>query len=403
MPFRLLNTAGAALGALGLSGVRLDEDALLRDASRRTGLTDFGDPGFLGGIRALLGSIERDANLHFVGRLGLRRVVLDGLVNRLLLTEAQKRVPERFAEPLIPPLVVMGLPRSGTTFLHRLLAEDPANYASPYWELARPLPPPGKPDTRRRDGARVLRAGKYLMGDLDRKHFTAVDTPEEDVIMLGATFESWFFWSNASVYGYLEWYLSQDHARKYREYRAWLQVLQAAHPGRRLVLKAPEHTGGLSALLQAVPEARPLQMLRDPLTAFASYVSLTRTGQGMLADAVDATRNAATNLHLLAEEANRNLAARDANPGAVLDVHYDDLVADPAGVVRRIYGHHGLALTDAARGAVDRYAKENPRGKHGVHRYTVGDTGLGEDAVRARFAAYNERFGFATSRGPSDR
>lgn len=403
LPFRMANAAGAALGTLGISGVHLEEDALLQDARRKTGLADFGDPGFLDGLRALLGSIEHDANLHFVGRLGLRRVILDGLVNRLLLTEEQKRAPERFAGPLIPPLVVLGLPRSGTTFLHRLLAEDPANYASPYWELTRPLPLPGRPDTRRRDGARVLRAGKYLIGDLDRKHFTAADAAEEDVIMLGATFESWYFWSNASVYGYLEWYLSQDHARKYREYRAWLQVLQAAHPGRRLVLKSPEHTGGLSALLRAVPEALPVQLHRDPVTAFASYVSLTRTGQVALADAVDPARNAAANLRLLAEEADRNLAARDANPGAVLDVYYDDLTADPVGVVDRVYGHHGLTPTDAGRGAMDRYAKENPRGKHGAHRYAVGDTGLGEDAVRARFAAYNERFGFATGRGASGR
>ena len=403
LPFRLLNTAGAALGALGLSAVHLEEDALLRDARRKTGLTDFGDPGFLDGLRTLLASIEQDARLHFFGQLSAQQIIVDSLVNRLLLTEAQKRTPQVFAQPLIPPLIVVGLPRTGTTFLHRLLAEDPAHHAPPYWELNRPLPLPGRPDTRRRTTERGLRVRGLLTSDLDQKHFITADTPEEDLFTLGATFESWYFWMIAPVYGYLEWYMAQDHARKYREYRAWLQVLQAAHPGRRLVLKSPEHTGGLSALLHAVPEARPIQLHRDPVTVFASYVSLNRTAQGMFADAIDPTRNAATNLRLLAEEASRNLTAHDANPGAVLDVYYDDLVTDPEGAVGRIYGHYDLTLTDAGRGAMHRYAGENRQGRHGVHRYAVADFGLGDEEVRTRFAAYNERFGFATGRGAAGR
>lgn len=241
LPFRIVNAAGAVLNTLGLTRVRLEVGPLLRAATRQTGLTDFGDPVFLDGLRVLLDSVERDANLHFLGQLSVQQIVVDSLVNRLLLTEAQRRTPELFARPLIPPLIVLGLPHSGTTFLHRLLAEDPAHHAPRHWELSSPLPLPGKRDNRRRKAERFLRVRQFLTNDLDDKHFIAADAPEEDLFTLGATFEAWYFWMVAPVYGYLEWYLTQDHERKYREYRAWLQVLQAEHPGRRLVLKSPPH------------------------------------------------------------------------------------------------------------------------------------------------------------------
>lgn len=403
LPFRTINAAGAALNALGLGRVRLEEGPLLRAATRRTGLADFGDPGFLEGLRALLASAERDADLHLIGRLSLRQIVLDSLVNRLLLAEARERTPGLFARPLVPPIIVTGLPRSGTTFLHRLLAEDPDHHAPRHWELSSPLPPPGRRDARRQKAERFLKARDFLTDDLDNKHFITADTPEEDSFTLGATFEGMYFWMATPVYGYLEWYLAQDHERKYREYRAWLQVLQAAHPGRRLVLKSPEHTGALSTLLRAVPEARLVQTHRDPVAVLASWTSLSRTAQGMTTDALDGERNAAASLHYLAESARRNLAEHDANPGAVFDVRYDDLVADPGGTVRRIYGHYGLAFTEVFQRNLERYVEENPQGKHGAHRYAPGDFGPGEEEVRSRFAAYDERFGFPAGRGASGR
>jgi hypothetical protein len=108
---------------------------------------------------------------------------------------------------------VTGLPRSGTTLLHRMLAADPAHYGPPYWELARSVVPPGWPDHRRWYAAMTLGLRGLLARDLDRKHFVAVDTPEEDLHTLGATFQSWYYWMAAPVYGYLDWYLSQDYRR----------------------------------------------------------------------------------------------------------------------------------------------------------------------------------------------
>lgn len=395
LPFRLVNTLGAVPGVAKLAGVRLEVDALLNAATRQTGLSNFGDPAFLEGLQILLRSLKRDAKLHFIGHFSLHQVIVDSLVNRLLLVETRKRNPELFTQPLIPPLIVLGLARSGTTYLHRMLAEDPAHYAPRYWELSRPLRHPGKRDNRRELARRELGLRKRMTNDLDHKHFITADTPEEDLIMLAPTLDSPLFWVLAPVYGYLDWYLAQDHKRKYQEYRAWLQVLQASVPGRRLVLKAPEHTGSLVALLDAVPEALLIQTHRDPVEAFASYTSLSLTTQGLATDTIDVQQNAAANLRFFEEEVRHNLRARTALPGAVHDVLYSDLVADPRGVVQRIYQHYQLAFTDAYQKSLDQYIQENPQGKHGTHHYAASAFGFSNDMVRARFTAYNERFGFA--------
>jgi LPS sulfotransferase NodH len=381
-PARLVNALGAAAGPRP----DLTPERLLAAASQRTGLRDFGDPWFRAGLDVLLASLEHDASLHFAGRLMMRRLIVDNLVNRLLVTDLQRRAAGVFARPLVPPLIVVGLPRSGTTLLHRLLAAGPGHYGPPYWELAQPLPRPGRPDLRRGYGALLLELRKAVHSDLDRKHFMAAGEPEEDMFLLGPTFDTWLYWLSAPVFGYLDWYRAQDHRAKYAEYRAWLQVLQAAHPGQRLVLKSPEHTGGLAALRAAVPEAQLIQLQRDPATAFASYASLTRTTQAIFASRVDPARTARASLALFAAELRGNRAARAQAPGAVLDVDYDDLVAAPAATVRGVYRHFGLAWTGAAAAGVRRHLAQNPPGRHGVHRYQL-DSGLTAAQVRAALAA----------------
>ena len=391
-PFQLLNTFGKITRAKRLRRFRFEENVVLGEAMHRTGLTDFGDSSFLEGLLVLLASAEQDASLHFLGRISLRRSVIESLVNRLLLVEAQKRTPEVFDAPLIPPLIVLGLPRSGTTYLHRLLAEDPAHHAPPFWELVRPLPQPGERDDRREVIARELVWRKRVAPELDRKHFITADTPEECLFMLGATFEALLFWVLAPIQGYMEWYIAQDHTRKYREYRAWLQVLQAATPGKRLVMKAPEHTGALAALLHAVPEARIVQTHRDPASSYASFNSLIATTHATSSAQPDVKQMARTNLRLLETETASNLTARGANPDVVHDVWYDELVADPTGTVGRIYERFGLDASDAYQTHLMTYVQEHPRTKHGAHRYALEDYGMSDARVRACLGAYCERF-----------
>ena len=403
--FRFLNATGRFLRAAHLPIARLDEESVLEAAVKETGLTDFGVPYYREGLSRLLVSAENDAALHFIGRLAYRETVVNSLVNRLLLTEARKRTPEIFQRPLAPPIIVLGLPRSGTTFLHRLLALDPMHRGVPLWELVRPLrdvDSADQPDRRRQIFQGKLKGRQRLLPDLDRKHYTRADAPEECIWLLAASFHSPIFWVLGPVYSYLEWYKSQDRLQSYREYRLFLQVLQAVDPARRLALKAPAHTGALEALLKTVPEALLVQTHRDPVEASNSLNSLFYSLHSGMTERLDVRRMAQANLRHQEHEIALNLAARDTHPGTVFDVYYERLVADPIGTVRGVYDHYGLAWSEAFEQRLRSYVQQNPRGKHGPHRYTPEDFGQTNEAIAEGFAAYSERFGFTDLSTPHD-
>jgi hypothetical protein len=396
--FHILNAVGKRLGANRLPIAGLDEESLVRAAVQATGLSDFGSPYYREGLLRLLESLEDDAALHFAGRVANREVIVGGLINRLLLTEACKRTPKLFRRPLKPPIIVLGLPRSGTTYLHRLLAMDPAHRAVPWWELARPLPdanPDGRPDRRRQIMQRKLRRRQKVVPGFDRKHYTRVDTPEECIWLLGNTFSSPLFWAVAPVYGYLEWYKNHERLQAYHEYRLLLQVLQAVDPTRRMALKSSTHTGAVETLLQTVPEALLIQTHRNPVEATASLLSLFYSVHSRVTERLDVRRMSEAVLGFHEHQMARNLVARDAHPGALFDVYYDRLVADPIGTVRDIYDHYGLAWSKEFAGRLHHYVKQNPRGKHGAHLYTPEDFGQTGEAISERFAAYIERFELA--------
>ena len=212
--------------------------------------------------------------------------------------------------------------------------------------------------------------------------------------LLAATFVSPVFWVVAPVYGYLDWYKGQDRLEAYKEYRWLLQILQALDPTRRLVLKAPAHTGALSVLLKTIPDALLVQTHRHPVEACNSLNSLFYSVHAMVTNKVDAHRMAEANVSLQEHEIALNLAARDAHPGKVFDVYYDRLVADPISTVRSIYDHYGLAWSDKFEERLGYYVQQNPKGRLGPHRYAPEDFGQTDGAIAKRFAAYSERFGF---------
>jgi hypothetical protein len=392
---RLLNAVGKHLGAARLPVARLDEETLVQAAVKETGLTDFGSSYYRKGLLRLLESLEDDAALHFAGRVANREVIVGSLINRLLLTEACKRTPAVFRRPLKRPIIILGLPRSGTTFLHRLLAMDPVHRAVPWWELARPVPDAHsdeQSDRRRQVLQRKLHRRQRAMPDYDRKHYTRVDTPEECIWLLANTFFSPLFWAFAPVYGYLDWYKNQDRLQAYSEYRLLLQVLQAADPTRRLVLKSSTHTGAVEALLQTVPGALLIQTHRNPAEAAVSLASLFYSAHNRMTERLDVRRMIEAILGFHEHQIARNLATRNTHPGALFDVYYDRLVADPIGTVRDIYDHYDLAWSDEFAEQLNSYVQQNPIGKHGPHRYAPEDFGQTGEAISERFAAYIERF-----------
>ena len=303
----------------------------------------------------------------------------------------EKQAPELFQRPLIPPLIVLGFPRSGTTLLHRLLALDATSRAIPLWELSSPLPE-GRGTHLITDTAdRAKRQKKMevqmkirlsLSEGLDQKHFIRADSPEECMFMLGQTFHTMLYWVTSPVYSYVEWYGRQPRNKKYADYRRLLHVLQAVDPAKRLTLKAPAHTGGLSELLDNVPEALIVQTQRDVVACTNSLNSLFATTQSVVTESLDVERMAAANLDLMEVELSRNQAGREKYPDRILDIQYTDLVADPINAVRTIYDHFQLPWTADFEQAIHTYMIENPKGKHGHHQYNSADFGLTDEATK---------------------
>jgi len=394
LPFRLLNSIARYLPADRLAVARLDEDLLHRAAVKETGLDDFGDPYYRDGLRVLIESAESDANLNFFGRVIVRAHILRSLTNRLLLAEELKQTPELLGQPLVPPLVVIGLPRRGTTLLHRLLAIDQAHRGIPAWELMYPLAA-GFPDRRRQIVEKGFKFAARMNPHRNVIHPTGVDEPEECILLQMITFASGGFLAVAPVYTYSDWYLSQDPHKAYAEYRVLLQHLQMVHPQSRLALKTPAHTGRLTTLLDTIPDALVVQTHRDPVPCIPSACSLVYTAWGMVTDKIDMPRMVSTIVQGFEVAAAATLAFRRTNPGAVHDVYYGQLLADPVGVVRGVYERFGLAWPQAHEEKLAAYLREHGQHKYGVHRYSAEDFGLTDGVIAERFTEYRRAFGFA--------
>lgn len=389
--FRIANRVGRLVNIDHLARARFDSARLLDDAVQKTGLEDFGDPYFREGLEILLKSINQEAGLHPIGRLGIRGMILTQLANRLRFVEWMKAERSQPSE-LIPPLIILGIPRSGTTFLHRMLVENETFRYLSFWELMRPFPEDREGDHRRERVAAALKTRLQMNGNLDRKHFIRADSPEECIWLLNLTFVSHGYWVAAPVYSYLDWHNSCDRLQAYQEYRNLLEYFQRQQPGKRLILKAPSHTGSIRALLQAIPEALIVQCHRDPVEVFGSFNSLMLSVHSVVSDRLRPRQMAQANLRMLLNECELNNCYRKENESSIFDLRYAELTGDPVGVVRRLYGAFQLEWSDRIEQRTLDYLRTNPKGKHGSHHYRNEDFGESFDSIADHFKDYRSRF-----------
>lgn len=394
-----------ALSSLG-RGVRvpLDEASLLEEAVARTGLADFGDQAFREPLRVLLASLEDEARLNLVGRIVVRDEILNFLENRLQIAATLERSPEIEAQDVRRPVFVAGVGRSGTTILHELLAQDPANRVPLGWELRHPCPPPETATYH--DDPRIERAELELTfswdliaPEIEKMHEVGGRLPQECVLMLAHEFRSGYFTAAYRLPSYAAWLGASDMTPAYRYHRRMLQLLQWRCPGERWVLKTPAHLGDLATLFAVYPDARVIQTHRDPLTATASLFSLLGTLLSTRSDDVEPeevsqyAEGAVTHLLGSAMEFRDRGTVADEQ---FVDVLYLDFRRDPLGTVARIYDRLGLELRPEARARMRAYLDAKPHGAHGAHEYSFAATGLDAGALRRRFAAYQERYGVPT-------
>lgn len=398
-PVRALNRAGGALAAIGLTVPRLDPERLVAEAERRTGLHDFGDAAFRTGLSHLVDAFEREAALTTLGRIVARADLLRLLANRLRMEDVLRRHPEIERGAIRAPLFILGLPRTGTTILHELLACDPANRVPTTWEVMDPWPPPERATFR--SDPRIAAVEKHLAGverlipGFASVHRMGATLPQECVAITAHEFRSLLFSTTHRIGGYQRWLESIDHRPVYAAHRRWLQYFQWRAPASRWVLKSPGHLWTLDALLAVYPDARIVQTHRDPLRVVASLVSLGTLLRSMASDAVDPREIGAEWAPRLARGLAASMHARDAAalPAArVFDLHFHAFVGHEIATLRRLYEHFGWTLSVETESRMRAYLAANPKDKAGGHRYEFGIAGLDPAAERRRFAAYSERF-----------
>lgn len=363
----------------------LEVPALVRAARRRAGLEDFGDEGFVPALERLVAAMRDEARLSPTGHAIQRARLVEALCARLRLRALEQAHPEIEALELPPVVVVAGVQRTGTTKLQRLLAADPEARALRSWEALDPVPRPGEArgqGQRRRRRARLAQGAlAYLAPDFFAVHPVEADAPEEDVLLLDLSFMSQTPEATLHVPSYAHWLETQDYAPAYALLRRLLRVLTWQQPGRRWVLKTPEHLEHLDALLRVFPEATVVWTHRDPLATMASFCSMVAHGRGVFSDHVDAHEVGQHWLRKVRRMGLRALDVRTRHPERFVDVAYEDLVRDPMGQIERIYAAMGEPLTDRARAAMQRLDARNVQHRHGVHRYALEDFGLTRDDV----------------------
>jgi Sulfotransferase family len=363
-------------------------------ASRITGLADFGPDDYTDGLGVLLESYSRDAELTPLGQKATRAMLRGALVARLL-SEAGWQAHPAWAELRVErPVFVTGLPRTGTTALHRLLVADPAHQGLELWLAEAPQPRPPRsawaddPVFQRIQAACARHHVEHpeFMG----VHYVAADQAEECWQLLRQSMRSVSFECLAHLPGYSAWLREADWTEAYRRHRRNLALIGLNDPGRRWVLKNPSHLFALDALLASYPDALVIQAHRAPRVAIASVCSLAAQATDGWSARFRGPVIGHDQLSLWASGMERFTAERARHdPARFYDVAYDDFVADPFGTVEAAYGYFGLPLPGAAADAMRALvsADATGRGPWPAHRYTLADFGLTGAEVDERFAA----------------
>lgn len=374
---------------------RLNVDALIKQARRKTGLSDFGDDGHLEALQVLVESINNEAQLTPTGRVIQKSRLAGALVQRLRIQDLLKRHPEIDDIDLGTVIAITGLQRTGTTLLHRLLFSHPEIRGVSGLEALMPVPATDSADraarARRRHAKLAERTISYLAPDFMAVHPIDREQPEEDVLLLDLNFMSQSAEAILHVPSYSRWLENQDHTATYEYFRRVLKVLTWQQPARACVLKTPHHLEYLDVFLKVFEGATVVQTHRDPRVAVTSFCSMVAHGRGMFSDTVDPVeigRHWFYKTHRMVEWAMKTRAEMPG--GRFVDVSYYDLVSDPIAQLRGICEVAGIDFDDEAMDLAEQYVAANPQNRFGKHHYRLEQFGLSEQVMDEAFAAYRE-------------
>ena len=384
----------------------LDADTLLTAARDATGLDDLGEDTWRDGLERLLDALRSEGRLNEIGVQIAAGDVMQHLTNRLRIVDWHRAHPELARTDVVPPIVIVGQGRTGTTILHEMLAQDPSNRVPLTWEVDHPIPPPETAtydsDPRIAACQAQLDMSELLIPNFKSMHPMGAQLAQECVRMTAGDFRSVIYPTQYRVPSYGRWMIYEaDVAPAYRWHRRYLQVLQAKHPATRWVLKSPGHVWCLPQLLAEYPNALLVQTHRDPLRIISSLASLIATLRRLASDDPSIPEAAAEFAEYLSEGLDRSVTARENGTvpaERVIDVQFRDFLADPLRTVRGIYARLGLELSPDAEQRMRAFIAANPQDKHGLHQYTFADTALDTGEWRERSRRYQQYFDVASER-----
>ncbi len=376
-------------------------DRLIEAATGQTGLEDFGEPTWQEGLDRYLESVRDTADLNEVGVQAVEGQVVVDLSNRLLIEDWRTSHPTVAEEKIERPIVIVGQPRTGTTILFDLIAQDHTNRAPLSWEVERPVPAP-RTATYRTDPRIAECQAQFdfvdsMIPGFSAFHEMGAELAQEDVRIYAADFRSMIYPIQFDIPAYNKWLLFEaDMAPAYRWHRRFLQHLQSEHKAERWLLKSPAHLWSPEALMAEYPDAVVVQTHRDPLRVIASISALGANLREMTSPGFEVERLATQYGEDIVLGLDRCLEARRNGvfpADQVVDVRFQDFTADPIATVGAIYDQIGLELTAEAETRMRDFLVAHPGDQSGgLKRYSFADTGLDENAYRERAQAYQDHF-----------
>lgn len=381
-------------------------DELIAQARSETGLARFGTEEFMPPLTALVESLEHESDLNATGVALQRTRIVELLKNRLRFQAHLERHPEILDEPLAAPVVILGLPRTGTTMLQRLLSTDRRFIATRWYEVRFPVPELDW-DFDEASDPRIAVAEAEVAALIDANpellsiHPLDAHAPDEDLMLLENCFLSSVPGSQVRMPSYNAFYEADDGRLSTRYHRRLLQFLQwqrrrAGHDvaGKPWLLKAPAHGSIIDAMLAVYPGMKCITSHRDPLASIPSISSLYVETWRIYSDRNDPSEAGRYSAHFYGQALERVRAAARREPARFLDVEYEDLMKRQDEALERIYAFLGWPLEEEARAGFARYRSEHPRDRRKPHDYRIEDFGLSRAGLAAMYAEYRASRGY---------
>ena len=396
---QLLVAMDRIVGALGIFDRPLMADALIRSAQRRTGLSDFGVGNFEEPLEILLRDYDRSADLSLFGRISARWDILRYLTNLLLLKEAERQQPAILAQTIQRPLFIIGMPRSGTSFMHYLLAQDPEHHVPRCWEAIYPTAGRGAvrrpPRARARAVDRRLSQFARLAPEILGMHPMSADSPQECTEIMGHVFRSLRFDTTHDVPVYHRWLQGARHLPAYEFHQRFLKHLQHRRGPGRWVLKSPDHVFALDSIRKVYPDARFVFMHRDPLRVLPSVARLTEVLRQPFSRSVDrlAIGRQVSSSWIRGAAILREASALASPSGyPILHVHFRDFIRDPLATVVNLYRHFERPIGEERIARIRGVIAGRRNGGYGRHEYRLKDYGVDRRTAELAFREYMEYF-----------